>query len=86
LENLCRLLKAHRDASSLGPADIRVVVAAYEAAVSDLEVSPDDTTTRETVASHIIEDALLGERDALRLRDYALARVRPTQSPASDRN
>jgi hypothetical protein len=82
LDNLYRLLRTSRDASSLGPEEIRVVAAAYDAAVTDLDVRPDDIATRETLASHIIEGALLGERDPARLRERALAHVRPKPSPA----
>jgi hypothetical protein len=76
LDNLYRLLRTRPEPSSLGPEDIQVVTAAYEAAVSNLKVRPEDTTTRATLASHIIEGALLGERDPIRLRNHALAKFR----------
>jgi hypothetical protein len=76
MDKLYRLLRTHSETSSLGPEDIHVVVAAYEAAVSDLKIKADEAAIRESVASHIIEDALLGERDPIRLRDRALAQLR----------
>jgi hypothetical protein len=86
VDNLYRLLGTKPQPRGLDPDDIRVVAAAYEATLRDLKVEPGDAATRARVASHIIEDAMLGERDPLRLRDHAVAREPTTERAISDRN
>ena len=56
----------------LSPEDIRVAALAFEATIKSLDVVSADAM-RESVARYIMEQALQGERDPLRLRDGALA-------------
>jgi len=59
----------------LAPEDIRVAALAFEATLKSLDVVEGDAA-REAVARYIMEQALQGERDPLRLRDGALANLR----------
>jgi hypothetical protein len=43
--------------------------------VKRLELSAGDEASRETIAQSIIDRMLMGERDPIRLRDVALARL-----------
>ena len=63
------------------PADLRLVAEAYDKALSSLpaeayELLPYEA--RRLVAVHVIDAALSGERDPVRLRDGALEYVRST--------
>ena len=60
---------------SLGPAEIRVAVDAFEAALTHVDEAATHITAysaRQNLAFVIIENALAGERDVSRLRDRAL--------------
>jgi hypothetical protein len=71
--NLYRILRGNQRADSRGPEELRLIAAAYEAALAELKITPEDTATRELVASCVVEAAFRGERDAIRLRAHALA-------------
>jgi len=53
-------------------------VKAFEAALKELQDTGD--VIREVIASRIIADATLGERDQVRLREAALAGLKGRQS------
>jgi hypothetical protein len=53
-------------------------VKAFEAALKELQDTGD--VIREVIASRIIADATLGERDPVRLREAALAGLKGRQS------
>ena len=59
----------------LSPEDIRVAALAFEATIKSLDVLSASDAARESVARYIMERALQGERDPLRLRDDALAHL-----------
>lgn len=55
------------------PADVSVIIGAFESAVSVLRLTDrDDPETVERAAKKIIECARTGERDPIRLRSYAI--------------
>ena len=60
----------------LSPEDIRVAASAYESTLNALEVIVERDAAREPVARYIMEHALQGERDPIRLREGALAQIR----------
>ena len=57
----------------LSPEDIRVAALAFEATIKSLDIVSAGDAARESVARYIMERALQGERDPLRLHDGALA-------------
>ena len=59
----------------LSPEDIRIAALAFEATIKSLDVVSAGDAARESVARYIMEQALQGERDPLRLRDGALAHL-----------
>lgn len=62
---------------SLSPDELCVVAGAFDEAVANLGRDwPDEAI--ELLAGHVIELALSGERNPVRLRDSALAQVRAT--------
>ena len=68
----------------LAPEDIRVAASAYESTIKSLEVVVERDAAREQVARYIMERALRGERDPIRLREGALAYLRaPGQTKSS---
>jgi hypothetical protein len=71
------MVTIHRFPASqaLDPADLELAATVYIEVVERLAVPTGDETTRETVAQSIIDRMLLGERDPIRLRDGALARL-----------
>jgi hypothetical protein len=54
------------------PADIEILATAYEGAVQALHLTDHADARMEGVAKRIIELARLGERDPVRLREYAV--------------
>lgn len=73
---ILRLLENHRFGPPYNqvfePADIEVLTRAYESALQALDLTDRGDVRAEAVAKRIIELARLGERDPIRLRDYAL--------------
>jgi hypothetical protein len=63
-------------ARSLDPADLEVAASVYVDVVKRLALPDGDESSRERVAQNIIDRMLLGERDPIRLREAALARLR----------
>lgn len=62
---------------AFSPEDIRVLTGAFESAVIVLKLTDRvDALITERVAKKIIECAQTGERDPLRLRDYAIKSLR----------
>jgi hypothetical protein len=58
---------------AFSPEDIGVITEAFESAVSVLRLTDRaDSLTTERVARKIIECAQTGERDSVRLRNYAI--------------
>jgi hypothetical protein len=58
---------------AFSPGDVRVLTSAFESAVSVLKLTDRaDSLTTERADKKIIECAQTGERDPLRLRDYAI--------------
>ena len=58
---------------AFSPEDISVITEAFESAVSVLRLTDRaDSLTTERVAKKIIECAQTGERDPIRLRNYAI--------------
>ena len=67
------------DDHSFGPAEIEILVAAYEGALAKLElVGREDPATR-LVAKRIMYLAMDGERDPARLRDGAIRHLLPVE-------
>jgi hypothetical protein len=64
-------------ARSLDPSDLEIAASVYVKVVRLLELPADDEASHERVAQNVIERMLLGERDPMRLRDEALARLGP---------
>jgi hypothetical protein len=58
--------------SAFGPEEIRLMVAAFEAACSASGLADPDNPRREIVAQKIIQAAQGGERDIARLRECGL--------------
>ena len=61
--------------NSLGPAEVRIAVDAFEAALSRVSEAATHITAfsaRQNIASVIVESALAGERDVSRLTQKAL--------------
>lgn len=74
------------DGHSFGPAEIEILVAAYESALAKLQlVGREDPATR-LVAKRIMYLAMDGEHDPARLRDRAIRHllVRPVADPRSE--
>jgi hypothetical protein len=65
-------------AQSLDPTDLDLAAAVYIDIVQRLTLSVGEEASRETIAQSIIDRMLLGERDPIRLRDGALARLGPS--------
>lgn len=70
---------------SLTPAELRITVEAFEAALAQVNESATHITAysaRQNLAFVIIETALAGERDLIRLRDVGLSTlgIRPVES------
>ena len=63
---------------SLDPADLDVAATVYAELVKRLELPAADEASRETIAQSIIDGMLMGERDPIRLRNGALARLGPS--------
>ena len=61
----------------LAPEDIRVAALAFDATIKSLDILVEGDAVREEVARYIMEMALQGERNPLRLRDGALAHFQP---------
>jgi hypothetical protein len=59
----------------LGPEDIRAAASAFEATIKSLDGVSEEDSRREAVARYIMDRALQGERDPIRLRDGALAHL-----------
>lgn len=57
---------------ALGPDDIKVLTAAYEEALRALGLKDRADPATEMIAKKIIELAQRGERDPVRLREYAI--------------
>ena len=67
---------------SLTPTELRIAVDAFEAALAQVDESASHITAysaRQNLAFIIIETALAGERDVIRLRDKALQVLGSTQ-------
>jgi hypothetical protein len=62
----------HEDYHSFGPAEIKVLTAAFEDALRALQLADRADPLSNTIAKRIIDLARLGERDPVRLREYAL--------------
>lgn len=74
-----KLLEEHGGDAAFAPEDVRILVAAFDAAWRSLEKSGVHLgserrveLTRQVLATHIIEMAKRGERDQRRLREDAL--------------
>jgi hypothetical protein len=63
-----RLLKNH----AFGPDEIQVLTTAYEQALRALRLKDRADPATEMIAKKIIELAQRGERDPVRLREYAI--------------
>ena len=70
-------------AQSLDPADLQIAATVYVEVVGRLHLPDGDEASRERVAQSIIDRMLLGERDPIRLRDRALAQLRPSSGGSS---
>jgi hypothetical protein len=57
---------------TFGPAEIKVLTAAFEDALRALQLADRADPLSNTIAKRIIDLARLGERDPVRLREYAL--------------
>jgi hypothetical protein len=57
---------------SFGPDEIKVMTAAYEGALIDLDLKNRDDPLTEIVASTIITVTSTGERDPIRIKERAL--------------
>ncbi|PWT75685.1 MAG: hypothetical protein C5B46_02365 [Proteobacteria bacterium] len=62
--------------SAFGPAEVSVLVAAYDGALAKLQLANRQDPTTLLVAQRIIRLAMDGERDPIRLRDAAIRRLR----------
>lgn len=60
---------------SFGPAEIKAMTAAYEAALLDLGLVDRDDPITEIVATAIINVASMGERDPATIKDRALKAI-----------
>jgi hypothetical protein len=63
-----RLLKDH----AFGPEEIKVLTTAYEDVLRTLRLENRADPATEMIAKKILEFAQRGERDPVRLRDYAI--------------
>jgi hypothetical protein len=70
------------DDHSFGPAEIEILVAAYEDALAGLRLSGRDDSASRLIAKRIMYLAMDGERDPIRLRDGAIRHLLVT--PAAD--
>ena len=61
---------------AFGPEDIKIVTAALEDALRELELADRSDPLSEIVAKKMIEIAEQGERDPLRLKDRSLQALR----------
>lgn len=57
---------------TFGPAEIKAMTAAYEAALVDLRLADRDDPITEIVASAIVTITSMGERDPTTIKDRAL--------------
>ena len=57
---------------TFGPAEIKAMTAAYEAALADLGLKDRDDPITEIVASAIVSITSMGERDPTTIKDRAL--------------
>lgn len=67
--------------NTLGPADLRLAGEAFEAALveaSESELHP--YTIRKSLAQHVMQSILAGERDVMRICEGALASLRRLES------
>ncbi|MDQ4134557.1 MAG: hypothetical protein M3158_00070 [Pseudomonadota bacterium] len=60
---------------SLGPREIQIAAAAYDAVFQEVDRVTSGDGTRDVIARYIVEKVLSGERDPVRLRDGALAHL-----------
>jgi hypothetical protein len=68
---------SRRYAGSLGPQDLRAACSAFDAALKRLDQSlAENTSTREAVATFIMQQTLNGEHDPARLSDAVVAHFR----------
>jgi hypothetical protein len=61
-----------RDHHAFGPEEIKILTAAFEDALQTLRLVDRTDPLTNIIAMRIIELARLGERDPVRLRDYAI--------------
>jgi hypothetical protein len=59
----------------LAPEDIHLAASAFESTLRSLDGKAAEESTREAVARYIMDRAMRGERDPIRLRDGALAHI-----------
>ena len=76
-------------AGAFGPEDVKLLISAYEDALTVVRAS--DTyleeyfgSVREVLAWHIVQAAIAGERDPIRLRDAGLRRLQHDGKPRLD--
>ena len=65
---------------AFGPEEISRMIAAYEAALLELDSNKQSAAITKTIAKRIIEIAETGERDPLRICALALEGLRPAAS------
>ena len=58
--------------SGCGPDDVAIMAAAYEEAISRLDLNGRTSSLSETVAKRILEIARAGEKDPRRMCEFAL--------------
>ena len=61
--------------TAFGPEDIKVIVAAFRAALQSLHIVDDKSPMAELVAKNIVDVARRGERDPILLHERALGIV-----------
>ncbi len=66
---------------SFGPAEIKAMTAAYEAALLDLGLVDRDDPITEIVATAIVSITSMGERDAATVKDRALNAIGDRRAP-----
>jgi hypothetical protein len=74
-----------RDYSGFNDAALKAMTAAYDAAISKLEIQSDDPRTS-NLAAIIAALASEGERDPAKLCDLAMAGLSKKQPPARDKS
>ena len=75
---IIRLLE--REHHAFGPEEIKVLAAAFEDAMRTLRLTDRTDPATDMVARRIIDLARLGERDPVRLRDYAVEIDQPPKA------